>query len=448
MKTTTPEGSLKSDAPWWERLTEKSEDERTRKSLAKSSVTAALVILIAVVAWRYFAGTQADQLDQNTDSINAGQDLLPGGIPSGFYGSLPISPQLPYSMATMVYAMRATGVDQRRQSLFSAYDDQEKAAEYLGKVESAIADLEDDEAELTDGNSDWLYWNTLQQLHWFAALSCFEPDARKAHLRTQIDLIENKMETAYADHVILGASPDPEHADKNVMGLWKDLATRELSFYEKNSAPLVIAADEGLKAVITLEDGGEIEIEFYSRLAPKSVANFVTHAQAATYNGTAVHGVDAVAGTLTMGGPFSRLAAERKFIWNEADPGYTVISEHSPYLPVGKGAISLERKGAARTVTISSSTPRTTTIKRTSTPSSARSSRGWICSTAGFRPESTTKPGSKTRTSRSIAMASRPSRSREHFNSRVTTVGSPRPRPSKFPRRRQPKRTGRRLASV
>src|SRR2546427_11064165 len=53
-------------------------------------------------------------------------------------------------------------------------------------------------------------------------------------------------------------------------------------------------------AVITLEKGGEIRIEFFPENAPKTVANFVTLAKRGFYNGLTFHRV--VANFVVQGG--------------------------------------------------------------------------------------------------------------------------------------------------
>jgi peptidyl-prolyl cis-trans isomerase B (cyclophilin B) len=86
--------------------------------------------------------------------------------------------------------------------------------------------------------------------------------------------------------------------------------------------PAVAAEQKGPKkvqqtAVITLEKGGEIVIEFFPQDAPKTVENFVTLAKKGFYNGLTFHRV--VPGFVAQGGdPRGN---------GTGGPGYTVKAE-------------------------------------------------------------------------------------------------------------------------
>jgi peptidyl-prolyl cis-trans isomerase B (cyclophilin B) len=70
-------------------------------------------------------------------------------------------------------------------------------------------------------------------------------------------------------------------------------------------------------AVIALEKGGEVKIEFFPAEAPKTVENFVTLAQKGFYNGLQFHRV--VAGFVVQGGDPKGDGT--------GGPGYTIKAE-------------------------------------------------------------------------------------------------------------------------
>jgi peptidyl-prolyl cis-trans isomerase B (cyclophilin B) len=79
-------------------------------------------------------------------------------------------------------------------------------------------------------------------------------------------------------------------------------------------------------AVITLEKGGEVAIEFFPADAPKTVENFVTLAGKGFYDGTTFHRV--VPGFVAQGGdPLSKTlpAGDRRI--GTGDPGYKIKAE-------------------------------------------------------------------------------------------------------------------------
>jgi peptidyl-prolyl cis-trans isomerase B (cyclophilin B) len=79
-------------------------------------------------------------------------------------------------------------------------------------------------------------------------------------------------------------------------------------------------------AVITLDKGGEIAVEFFPADAPKTVENFVKLAREGFYDGTTFHRV--VPGFVAQGGdPLSKTlpAGDRKL--GTGGPGYTIKAE-------------------------------------------------------------------------------------------------------------------------
>jgi peptidylprolyl isomerase/peptidyl-prolyl cis-trans isomerase B (cyclophilin B) len=85
-------------------------------------------------------------------------------------------------------------------------------------------------------------------------------------------------------------------------------------------------------AVITLESGGEIQIEFFPGDAPKTVENFVTLARKGYYNGLAFHRV--VPGFVVQGGDPKGNGT--------GGPGYTIKAEFNQRKHV-RGTLAMAR---------------------------------------------------------------------------------------------------------
>jgi peptidyl-prolyl cis-trans isomerase B (cyclophilin B) len=85
-------------------------------------------------------------------------------------------------------------------------------------------------------------------------------------------------------------------------------------------------------AVITLETGGEIRIEFYPEDAPKTVENFVTLAKQGFYNGLAFHRV--VPDFVVQGGDPKGNGT--------GGPGYTIKAEFNKRKHV-RGTLAMAR---------------------------------------------------------------------------------------------------------
>ncbi len=85
-------------------------------------------------------------------------------------------------------------------------------------------------------------------------------------------------------------------------------------------------------AVITLESGGEIRMEFYPEDAPKTVGNFVTLAKKGFYNGLTFHRV--VPGFVVQGGDPKGNGT--------GSPGYTIKAEFNKQKHV-RGSLAMAR---------------------------------------------------------------------------------------------------------
>ena len=120
-------------------------------------------------------------------------------------------------------------------------------------------------------------------------------------------------------------------------------------------------------AVITLEKGGEINIEFFPEDAPKTVENFVTLAKKGFYDGLTFHRV--VPDFVVQGGDPKGNGT--------GGPGYTIKAEFNKQKHV-RGAVAMARSQAPTRRAASSTSrwpPRTSSTA--STPSSAGSPPAW-----------------------------------------------------------------------
>ncbi len=108
-------------------------------------------------------------------------------------------------------------------------------------------------------------------------------------------------------------------------------------------APLTVAGaqDKSRTAVITLEKGGQITIEFFPADAPKTVENFVTLASKGFYDGTTFHRVEP--GFVVQGGdPNSKTMTQGDPRIGTGGPGYTIKAEFNKR-PHDRGVVAMAR---------------------------------------------------------------------------------------------------------
>src|SRR5208282_772433 len=93
-----------------------------------------------------------------------------------------------------------------------------------------------------------------------------------------------------------------------------------------------------LACITTTE--GEMVVEFWPDVAPKTVENFKTLAQKGFYDGTCFHRI--IKGFMVQGGdPLTKMPAAKN-VWGTGGPGYTIKAEfndHSHQL----GVVSMAR---------------------------------------------------------------------------------------------------------
>ncbi len=98
------------------------------------------------------------------------------------------------------------------------------------------------------------------------------------------------------------------------------------------------AADE--VAIIKFKDYGELVVEFWPDVAPKTVENFKKLANDKFYDGSASHRL--IPGfMLQMGDPNTKDAAKES-VWGQGDPGYKVKAEFNAKKHV-RGVLSMAR---------------------------------------------------------------------------------------------------------
>ncbi len=85
---------------------------------------------------------------------------------------------------------------------------------------------------------------------------------------------------------------------------------------------------------------GEMVIEFWSDVAPKTVENFKTLAKKGFYDGTAFHRV--IKDFMVQGGDPLTKDATKESMWGTGDPGYKIKAEFNDHSHV-RGVLSMAR---------------------------------------------------------------------------------------------------------
>ena len=96
-------------------------------------------------------------------------------------------------------------------------------------------------------------------------------------------------------------------------------------------------------AVITLEKGGEIRLEFFTADAPKHVENFLKLARAGFYDGQRFHRVEP-GFVVQLGDPQSKTLPMDHPDMGTGGPGYTIKCEINPQKH-GTGSLSMAHAG-------------------------------------------------------------------------------------------------------
>jgi peptidyl-prolyl cis-trans isomerase B (cyclophilin B) len=99
------------------------------------------------------------------------------------------------------------------------------------------------------------------------------------------------------------------------------------------------ATKEGPRAIIKTKFG-EMEIKFFSDVAPKHVENFTKLAKEGFYNGTIFHRV--IPGFMIQGGDPNTKDSAKKETYGQGGPGYNVKAEFNE-TPHKRGIVSMAR---------------------------------------------------------------------------------------------------------
>jgi len=105
-------------------------------------------------------------------------------------------------------------------------------------------------------------------------------------------------------------------------------------------ATLAHAADDKREVAVIKTNKGEMVAEFWSDVAPKTVANFKKLANDKFYDGTAFHRV--IKGFMIQGGDPLTKDDSKQARWGTGDPGYKIDAEFSSK-PHTRGVLSMAR---------------------------------------------------------------------------------------------------------
>jgi dolichyl-diphosphooligosaccharide--protein glycosyltransferase len=85
---------------------------------------------------------------------------------------------------------------------------------------------------------------------------------------------------------------------------------------------------------------GTIKVEFFPKVAPKHVDNFISLANKGFYDGTLFHRI--VPGFVIQGGDPNTVNSTDRNIWGQGGPGYTIEEEFND-IPHDRGILSMAR---------------------------------------------------------------------------------------------------------
>jgi peptidyl-prolyl cis-trans isomerase B (cyclophilin B) len=123
------------------------------------------------------------------------------------------------------------------------------------------------------------------------------------------------------------------------LGLAVALAQSDKKEERKDEAKPAAAAEVKEVAVIKTT-AGEMVIEFWPEVAPKTVENFKKLAKEKFYDGTAFHRI--VKGFMIQGGDPLTKDTAKEALWGTGDPGYKIKAEFNDRAHV-RGVISMAR---------------------------------------------------------------------------------------------------------
>ncbi|MEE9394219.1 MAG: peptidylprolyl isomerase [Planctomycetota bacterium] len=334
-----PEGGAPS---WLQNMADQKQGGDTVMGLLKYLVIAALVVAIGITAWQFIKKGDSDTKAEASDLIFSGIELLP---------STPLRDFMTINKASLgttaeggAYYDQLAVPNAQRKSVVGPLTTPEDCKKYVDKVESVLATFDEKKDLLLASDQAWLYLHVRQQLLFFAARNSRDNNKKIAFLNEQMKLLDT-LEKDHGDVIALKLKSDTRDPDSSGITLWRELARKELAFFEKHNLDAAITADQGLSATLKFANGQTLMFKFFSRVAPKTVAAFLENVKGGFYEGTAVHAINKIDNTISFGNPLSRLASGRKAIWNNTQGHYTVPNEQNALLPVKKGSVSFSGRG-------------------------------------------------------------------------------------------------------
>ncbi len=121
-------------------------------------------------------------------------------------------------------------------------------------------------------------------------------------------------------------------------------AAQEKKEEKKEEAPAAAGSDAKEVAVIKTSLG-EMVVEFWSDVAPKTVENFKKLSRQGFYDGTAFHRI--IQGFMIQGGDPNTKDASKEDAYGTGDPGYKIDAEFNDRKH-NKGVLSMARSGDPR----------------------------------------------------------------------------------------------------
>jgi peptidyl-prolyl cis-trans isomerase B (cyclophilin B) len=121
---------------------------------------------------------------------------------------------------------------------------------------------------------------------------------------------------------------------------------KETEAGKKKEAPPVAKESKDTKEVAVIKtSAGEMVVEFWSDVAPRTVENFKKLAKQGFYDGTAFHRI--IKGFMIQGGDPKTKDASKEDEYGTGDPGYKIDAEFSDRKHT-KGVLSMARNGDPR----------------------------------------------------------------------------------------------------
>ncbi len=115
------------------------------------------------------------------------------------------------------------------------------------------------------------------------------------------------------------------------------------SFAADEAKPAAPAAAAVKEVAVIKTAAGEMVVEFWPDVAPKTVENFITLAKKGFYDGTAFHRI--VKGFMIQGGDPKSKDAALEAEWGTGDPGYKINAEFNDRKHV-TGVLSMARSAS------------------------------------------------------------------------------------------------------